>query len=85
MVEQMSLDDFLKREPEFIPELICCPLSQGFYWLRITSGYTPARFLKYIDFNLDGYDYLYKGSSLKDEIISMFIGTVKHIHYNSQE
>ena len=80
-MSQMAIDDFLEMEPVRTPELICCALTQDLYWLRITSGHTPTPFLKLVEFELDGYDFLYKRTSIKDEIISMFDGTVEIVPF----
>lgn len=81
-MDQMELDDFLDLDPVCIGELICCSLSQGYHWLKITSGHTPSRFTQYIDFELDGFENLYQGTTLKDELISVFGGSVKVIPYS---
>lgn len=80
----MTLGDFLTTEDGFVPELIICSLSQGFHWLRITSGHTPTQFSKLIDFKLNGYDHIYKGASAKDEIIAVFNGVVKTVPFAAQ-
>lgn len=78
---QITMDDLLDMSTENSPELICCSLSEGFHWLKITSGLTPSDFTKHIDFKLDGYDQLYINTSLKDEIVSVFDGQVKVVPY----
>ena len=82
-MDQMALDDFLEMEPVCTGELICCSLSQDFHWIRITSGHTPSPFLKLVEFELDGYEFMYKDTPVKNEIISAFGGKVKVIPYST--
>ncbi|MEK4713446.1 hypothetical protein [Sporosarcina sp. FSL K6-5500] len=80
----MTLDDLLIMDAELVPELIHCPLSDGFHWLRITAGHTPARFKGFVQFELSGYEYMYKDASMKDEIISEFSGSVKVVDWKNE-
>lgn len=80
-MDQMKIDDFL----DFEPELICCSLSQGYHWLKITSGHTPSNFTQYIDFEHEGFENLYQGTSVKDALISAFGGTVRVIPFSITE
>lgn len=80
-MDQMTLIDFLEMDPVYTGELICCSLSQGYHWLKITTGHTPAEFKQYVDFELDGFENLYQGTAVKDKLISEFRGTVKVIPY----
>lgn len=84
-MDQMAIDDFLEMEPVYTGELICCSLTEDFHWLRITSGHTPIHFLNLVEFELDGFEFLYKHTSIKDEIISAFGGKVKIIPYAVHE
>lgn len=84
-MEQMTIVDFLEMEPICAGELICCSLTKDFHWLRITSGHTPTAFLNLVEFELDGYEFLYKDTTIKDEIISAFGGKVKTIQYAAHE
>ena len=83
-MSQMTLDDLMTMDAEPVPELIHCPLSGGFHWLRITAGHTPARFKELVQFELAGYEYMYKDSPLKDQIISEFIGSVKVVDWKNE-
>ena len=84
-MDQMTLGDFLELEPVCTGELICCSLSQGYHWLKITSGHTPADFRQSIDFELDGFENLYQGTTAKEALISSFVGKVKTIPYLSSQ
>ncbi|MBO0586145.1 hypothetical protein [Sporosarcina sp. E16_8] len=84
-MDQMTLSDYLELDPVCTGELICCSLTQDFHWIRITSGHTPAPFLKLVEFELDGYEFMYKSTSVKNEIISAFGGKVKNILYAAHE
>lgn len=75
MTDQMTLDDLM------MPELILCSLTKGYHWIRITKDCTPNEFKKYIHFKMDGFDYIYENTPLKDEIISAFEGTVTAIPF----
>ena len=79
MTDQMTLDDLL------LPELILCSLSAGYHWIRITKDCTPEDFKKYIHLKMDGFDYIYENTHLKDEIISAFEGTVTSVPFSSGE
>lgn len=84
-MDQMTIVDFLEMDPVYTGELICCSLTEDFHWLRITSGHTPAPFTDLIEFELDGYEFMYKSTPIKDEIISAFGGKVKRIQYAAHE
>jgi len=75
MTDQMTLDELM------MPELILCSLSEGYHWIRITQGCTPVEFIECVQFKMDGYDYIYENTPLKDEIISAFEGTVRSIPF----
>ena len=57
-LEQLTLGDFMGTKPVYSGELICCSLSQGYHWIKVTSGHTPAEFRDNIDFELDGFENL---------------------------
>ena len=80
----MTIDDFLETSSAEIPVLIHCPLTEGFHWLRITSGHTPDRFRQFVEFELNGYEYLYKDASIKDGIISEFSGHVRVVDWKDE-
>lgn len=84
-MEQMNIGDFMELPPVCTGELICCSLTQDFHWIRITSGHTPTPFINLVEFELDGYEFLYKDTTVKDEIISAFGGKVKIIPYAAHE
>lgn len=83
-VDQLTIDDFLSADFVKAPELIHCPLTDRFHWLRITSGHTPDAYKKFVEFELDGYEYLYKDTMIKDGVISAFDGLVKVVSWDSE-
>ncbi len=84
MEDQLSIDDYLEVDSWMDPELLHCQLSEGFHCLRISSGHTPNAFKKYVEFELAGYEYLYKNTSMKDGIISAFGGSVKVVDWKGE-
>lgn len=72
-MNQLSFDELFDDDKE----LIHCKLSEGYHWLRITEGHTPAEFADRIHFSIHNYDYLYEETKMKDEIISRFTGPMK--------
>lgn len=69
---QMNFDSYMDGEEV----LIHCPLTSDFHWIRITSGRTPPRFRKQVQFMLDGYDFMYVNKTKKDEIVEAFDGSI---------
>lgn len=80
-MQQITIEDFI--EVEVPKKIICCSLTKGYHWLRITKGHTPVAFREEIDFVLGEYEYLYIGTSDKDGILKAFDGTVKHLPFGS--
>lgn len=76
-MDQLTLDDFIDGNKE----LICCQLSEGYHWLRITSGHSPIAVVDRKHFILDGYDHFYEGTQGKDEIIGLFDGPIKIVEW----
>lgn len=76
-IQQITLDDFIEMEKE----LICCSLSAGFHWIRITDGGTPSPFSDRVDFKMNGFENLYVDTKTKDQLIYSFDGCVKSIHW----
>lgn len=74
-MDQMNFDSYMDGKKE----LIHCELGSDFHWIRITSGHTPSKARKRVQFILGGYDFLYVNRILKDEIKSSFNGLIKTI------
>lgn len=83
-MNQMTMGEFLNTKECIAPELIICSLTQNFHWLRISTGHTPIKFSKFIAFQLNGYDYIYEDSSVKNQIISVFNGIVSVVPFTAQ-
>lgn len=75
MCAQITLDGYLNEE------LICCKLSENFYWIRIPEGKVPERFKKRVHFCLYGFHYLYEPTKGKEEIIKAFSGEVTEVSW----
>lgn len=74
-MEQLSFEDMLTTDYE----LIHCPFTQSYHWIRITSGFTPSQYTERIHFTLHGFDYLYEDENGKTQIINAFNGPVKTV------
>lgn len=74
-MDQMNFDSYMDGKKE----LIHCELGSDFHWIRITSGHTPSKVRREVQFILDGYDFLYVNRILKDKIKSSFDGLIKTI------
>ena len=83
MEDQLTIDDYLDVNSWVDPELLHCQLSAGFHWLRITSGHIPDDFKKHVEFELDGYEHLFKDTSIKDGIVAAFGGRVKVVDWQN--
>ena len=83
MEDQLTIDDYLEVDSWVEPELLHCQLSEGFHWMRISRGHTPDPFKKYVEFELDGYEYLYKDTPTKDGILTVFSGRVKVVDWQN--
>lgn len=78
-MKQITIEEFIKVEGS--KKMICCSLTEGYHWLRISEGHTPTDFREKIDFKLGGYEYLYVGTADKDGILDAFDGAVKFLSY----
>lgn len=79
-MNQLTFDDIVATDAE----LILCPLTPNYHWIRITEGQTPSRFVECVQFRLDGYDYLYERTESKDKILSAFEGDIKTVPFVNQ-
>ncbi|MEK4715362.1 hypothetical protein [Sporosarcina sp. FSL K6-5500] len=83
-MDQMTFDDLMETNPGQIPELIHCPLTEDYHWLRITVGHTPTQFKGSIEFELAGYEYMYKDTPFKDSVMSAFSGNVRLVDWKNE-
>lgn len=78
-MEQMTFESLLASDGE----MIHCPMTPTFHWIRITEGQTPAEYADRIHFKMHGYDYLYEDTAGMEEIKKAFTGSISTVPWES--